>query len=158
MVHAIETALVQADPSHAAQYQANAKIVTARIQKLDQQLTAELAPVATQPFAVFHDAYQYFETHYRLHAVGVLTLHPESRPSAERIATVQDVLRDSGARCVFAEPQFPSNLIDVVVDGTKAKSGQLDPLGADLIPGGDLYFDLLQNMADTLRDCLNGRA
>ncbi|MDF1748604.1 MAG: zinc ABC transporter substrate-binding protein [Alphaproteobacteria bacterium] len=158
MVQDIEATLVQVDPSHAAQYTANAKILSARIEALDKSLTTELAPVADRPFAVFHDAYQYFEAHFGLHAVGVLTLHPESRPSAERVAAVQKILNNSGAACVFSEPQFPSKLVNVVTEGTQAKSGELDPLGAALMPGTNLYFDLMQDMADALRDCLSNHS
>jgi zinc transport system substrate-binding protein len=41
-----------------------------------------------------------------------------------------------------------------VVEGTDAQSGVLDPLGADLEDGPDLYFDLICNLARSMRDCL----
>jgi len=37
---------------------------------------------------------------------------------------------------------------------TKARVGVLDPLGADLLPGPDLYPRLMRNLAQSLTACL----
>ena len=36
---------------------------------------------------------------------------------------------------------------------TNIKTGVLDPLGATLNPGKDLYFDLISNMAKSFKGC-----
>ena len=46
-------------------------------------------------------------------------------------------------------------LIQTVIEGTNAKSGILDPLGADWESGADLYFNLLGNLAKNLKQCLS---
>ena len=51
----------------------------------------------------------------------------------------------------------PPALVDVVIEGTSASRGVLDPLGAALDPGPDLYFELMDGLADSLAACL-GRA
>ncbi|WP_420726157.1 zinc ABC transporter substrate-binding protein [Hwanghaeella sp. LZ110] len=155
LVQAIAATLAERDPAHAVQYQANAKSLESRIVVLDKTLSVALAPIADQPFAVFHDAYHYFEDHYGLHAVGMLTLNPESNPSAERVQALQETLSTSGARCIFSEPQFPSKLVSIVTNDSGIASGVLDPLGAALTPGTDLYFTLMQDIADGLRGCLS---
>jgi zinc transport system substrate-binding protein len=35
----------------------------------------------------------------------------------------------------------------------KIKTGVLDPLGATLDPGKNLYFDLIKNMSLSFKDC-----
>ena len=45
--------------------------------------------------------------------------------------------------------------IAVVTEGTDAKHGVLDPLGATLEDGPDLYFNLIRNLAKSMRDCLS---
>ena len=156
LVKTIAATLAQRDPAHAAHYQANANDLESRIMALDKTLAVALAPVADHPFAVFHDAYHYFEDHYGLQAVGMLTLTPEASPSAERVQALQETLGTSGARCIFSEPQFPSNLVSIVTRDSGVSSGVLDPLGAALTPGSDLYFTLMQDIADELRKCLLG--
>jgi zinc transport system substrate-binding protein len=58
------------------------------------------------------------------------------------------------AACVFAEPQFEPALVRTVAEGTKAKTGVLDPEGADLAEGPALYPTLMRNLAASLRGCL----
>ena len=108
------------------------------------------------PFLVFHDAYHYFEARFGITAAGSVTVSPESPPSARRVVEVRARIRGQGARCVFAEPQFQPTLLRVLVEGTPAKVGVLDPLGVALEPGPDLYFQLLENLAGGLQRCLDG--
>ena len=57
--------------------------------------------------------------------------------------------------CVFREPQFDSKLVTTVVEGTPAKAGVLDPDGgATIPPGPQAYFQLMRNLAASLRACL----
>jgi zinc transport system substrate-binding protein len=56
---------------------------------------------------------------------------------------------------VFSEPQFEPKLVNTVIDGTDAKTGTLDPLGAELKDGPDLYPQLIRNLADSLKSCLS---
>lgn len=146
--------LAEIDPANAAAYRANARKVIARIEALDAELTALLAPVKDRPYIVFHDAYQYFEAHYGLKAVGSITLSPERQPSAQRLTEIRKRLADSGAVCVFSEPQFRPALVDVVIEGSKARRGDLDPIGAALPAGPDAYFEVMRGLATSLRGCL----
>jgi zinc transport system substrate-binding protein len=110
--------------------------------------------VKDKPFIVFHDAYHYFENRFGLAAAGSITVSPEVAPGAERITQIRAKLADTHAACVFAEPQFEPKIISVVIEGSSARSGVLDPLGATLEPGPDLYFKVLDNLAGSFRDCL----
>ncbi len=155
MVHAIEHALHDIDPANTARYEANAEALIARLEALIGELQATLAPVAGKPFVVFHDAYQYLEYRFGLTAIGSITINPEAGPSAERLTEVKHRLQDLDAACVFAEPQFPPQLVAVVTEGGAAGTAVLDPLGAALQPGEDLYFDLMREMAASLKECLS---
>ena len=154
MVHEIEEALVEADPSNASAYEANAKALMSRIDDLVAEIDAELEPVKGRGYVVFHDAYQYFEKRFGVSAVGSITVSPEVLPGAERVAQIQDKVRDLGATCVFSEPQFEPKLVATVTENTKAGTGVLDPLGTSINDGPDLYFTLIRNMAGSLKDCL----
>ena len=154
MVHEIEEALVEADPSNAAAYEANAGALMSRLDDLVAEIDAELEPVKGRGYVVFHDAYQYFEARFGVSAVGSITVSPEVLPGAERVAELQDKVRDLGATCVFSEPQFEPKLVVTVTENTNAGTGVLDPLGASIKDGPDLYFTLIRNMAKSLKDCL----
>jgi zinc transport system substrate-binding protein len=154
MVHEIEEALVEADPDNAATYEANAEAVSARLDALIADVSSELEPVKGKGFIVFHDGYQYFENRFGITASGSITVSPEVMPGAERITEIRARVQELGAACVFAEPQFEPKLVSTVIEGTNARSGTLDPLGAGLEDGAELYFQLIRNMSTSIKTCL----
>jgi zinc transport system substrate-binding protein len=154
MVAAIAAALGDADPAHAARYVENAAATRARLDRLDRDLAARLEPARGVPFIVFHDAYQYFERRYGLTAIGSVAVSPESRPGARRVSALRGKIAGMGARCVFTEPQFEPSLVRTLIAGTKAHTAILDPLGADVPGGPELYFIVMGRVAASLRECL----
>jgi zinc transport system substrate-binding protein len=154
IVTATADALAAKDPADAEAYRTNADRTLQAIDALDAELKATLAPLKDKPFVVFHDAYQYFEARYDLSAVGSITVSPDRRPSAKRLSAIRAKIAGLNAACVFAEPQFEPTLVRTVVEGTKAKTGVLDPEGADLPEGEALYPTLMRNLAASLRGCL----
>ena len=155
MAQAIETALIAADAGNAATYQANTKKLIDDLDALDAEVVETVKPVKDKPFIVFHDAYQYFEHRYGVKTAGSITVSPETLPGADRVKQMQEKVRQLGATCVFAEPQFEPKLVSVITEGTAAKSATLDPEAATLTPGPDLYFKLMRGIAGSLKNCLS---
>jgi zinc transport system substrate-binding protein len=154
IVKAAVAALSKVDPAHAADYAKNGGDLIGRLAALDWELRSDLAPVRETPFVVFHDAYQYFERHYDLNAVGSITVNPERAPGANRLSEIRDKIKGLRASCVFGEPQFASGVVRTVIEGTSAREGVLDPLGVAQAPGPDAYFALMRGLAGSLRKCL----
>lgn len=150
----IADTLAAADPEHAAAYQANQRIAQTTIDTLISNTNASLAPVSKRPFIVFHDAYQYFEKRFDLNVVGAIALSDARDPSPSQIAAVQTVVSEHAVRCVFAEPQFNASLVDTVLDGTRAETGILDPVGTSIPSGPDFYPRLIEDLAQALTGCL----
>ena len=154
LVHEIEEALIETDPANAAAYEANAETMMSRLDDLVAEIDTVLEPVKGRGYVVFHDAYQYFETRFGVSAIGSITVSPEVLPGAERVAKLQNKVRDLGATCVFSEPQFEPKLVVTITENTNAGTGVLDPLGTSINDGPDLYFTLIRNMAASLKNCL----
>jgi zinc transport system substrate-binding protein len=151
---AMAAALAAADPANAATYAANAAAGRAELDALKAEIAATLAPVRGRGFVVFHDGYQYFERRFGVTAAGAVTVSDAAAPSAARVAQIRARLEELGAGCIFAEPQFPDRVVRAIADGTGARVGVIDPLGATLTPGPALYADLLRGVAASLRGCL----
>ena len=154
MVRAIARALSAADPANAASYETNTRALVPRLDALTERISAELAPVRGKPFVVFHDGYRYFEDRFGLNAVGSVVVSPERSPGAKRLRRLRAKMRELDVACVFAEPQFNMRIVDVVLEGSKTRSGVIDPLGTDIEDGPELYFKLLHNMAAAFKGCL----
>jgi zinc transport system substrate-binding protein len=155
MAAQIEATLTAADPDNAAAYKANLEALGIRLDALDKQITETVAPIKDKPFIVFHDAYQYFEHRYHVKVAGSITVSPETLPGAARLKQIHEKIVELGATCVFAEPQFEPKLVNVVLEGTPAKSGTLDPEAATLDAGPDLYFQLMEGIGTSLKTCLS---
>ena len=154
IVDAVAESLARLDPGHAATYRRNAAAMRARITSLEESLRARLAPVRSRAFIVFHDAYQYFERSFGLHAVGAVALGHARLPGAKRLSSLRRALVERDVRCLFVEPQFEPRLALGVVASTEVRIGTLDPLGADLAAGPEAWFELLRRMGDSFVECL----
>ena len=141
-------------PDHAETFAANAAALSGELEKLERDIASRLTAIGNAPYLVFHDAYQYFENRFALHPVGSITVNPARAPGAQRLLELRARLTESGAHCVFREPQFEPAAVKTVVEGTRTKIGVLDPLGAEIEPGPNAYFALMQQLADNLTGCL----
>ena len=155
MVGAIAETLSAVDPANGPAYESNAQAASGRLDELIDRIDADVAAVRGRPFIVFHDAYHYFEDRFELGAAGSASVSPDRPPGARRITELRERVRDLGVVCVLAEPQFDPRLVNVIIEGTSAQSGTVDPLGASLDSGPDMYFMLLHDMAASFTDCLS---
>ena len=158
MANEIMEALKKVDPGNAKKYETNTKKIVEKLNQLVAEISAELSSVKGKGFIVFHDAYQYFEERFGLKAVGSITVSPEVVPGVKRIKELKTKIKELNALCVFSEPQFKPKLVSTVVEGTKAKTGVIDPLGASIQNGPKLYFILIRDMANSLNKCLSNKA
>lgn len=151
----IAAELAKLDEDHAQTYRRNAEAAATKLVELTASIEERLANVSKTPYIVFHDAYQYFERRFGLSAVGSVSLSDADRPSAKRLAEIRMRVEESGAVCAFSEPQFEPKLLETVIDGFQIEKGILDPMGAEIGPGIELYPLLLERLADALAECLS---
>ena len=145
------------DPVNSDAYLANAASGRAAIEALMDEVDATLDPVRGRAFIVFHDAYQYFETDFDISASGAISISDASDPSPARIAEIRGQIAEQGVDCVLAEPQFNPGLVATVLRGSDAQMGIVDPLGADLELGAELYPQLIRNLSNALAQCLHSK-
>ncbi|WP_024325874.1 zinc ABC transporter substrate-binding protein [Thioalkalivibrio sp. AKL19] len=154
IVEQLAERIAELDPEQAARIRDNRDHLLQRIDNLDTDIAAQLAPVRDQRFMLFHDAYQYFEQHYGLNAAGSISVDPSRMPGARRLSDLRTRLAEGDIACLFTEPQFRPALAETVAEGTGTRLGMLDPIGAGLEPGPDAWFHLMQGMADGFTDCM----
>ncbi len=154
MVRSICGRLIQIDPKNGAIYQQNLAVLLQRIGRLKQSLSERLAPIQHRPYLVFHDAYPYLEDAFGLNAIGSIRISAERAPGARRLQQIQTKISESAASCLFTEPQFSPAVAQILTTGSELNLGVLDPLGSGLDIGEDLWFNLMNNLADNLVDCL----
>ncbi|MBK19987.1 MAG: zinc ABC transporter substrate-binding protein [Rhodospirillaceae bacterium] len=153
-VRKIVESLKSADPDNAKIYEKNARKLRLDITAQDQSLSARMGKMKDRKFFVFHDAYQYFEKRFGLSATGAIIVHPDVPPSAKRVSKIRAMIKRTRSVCVFSEPQFNPKIAKLVTQGTGAHVAVLDPLGANLKSGPNLYKNLIENIAQSFENCL----
>ena len=143
--------LIENDAENASKYKDNLKKALKEIDTLTIQVMTELNKSVSS--IVFHDAYQYFEQRFNVNILGAFTVNPDVMPGVKQLAEIREIIEHDKVACVFSEPQFNPNIINAVAKDMKIKTGVLDPLGATLDPGKNLYFNLIKNMSLSFKDC-----
>jgi zinc transport system substrate-binding protein len=154
IVDSIAAVLSQHDPDNAKIYQANAKNLKAKINTVKTRLTAQLSPVQTKPFMVYHDGYQYFEKEFQLDAVGTMMINPHLPLSAHGLSEIKQLIKDNNVKCVFRETEFNDTMTRQYLNGIGVNVEELDPLGARIPQGPQAYEKILLQLGDTLSSCL----
>ncbi|MDF1792598.1 MAG: zinc ABC transporter substrate-binding protein [Thalassobaculaceae bacterium] len=156
MITAIAGTLSDVMPEHARAFEANAAHLTAELDRLKTEVSAILEPVWFKPFLTFHDSLGHFAARFGLAAGEAISLNPEIKPGAKRIAELRREVVEDGFACAFIEPQFDPSIARVIVEGSGVRIATLDPLGSTIDAGPELYSSLIREIATTLRDCMSG--
>jgi len=111
------------------------------IDDTDARVGDALAPFAGRTLLVFHPAYGYFTRRYGLiqRAVEV----DGKAPSARRLATVVDEIRQQPVPALFVQPQFSRSAAERVAIALDCELVELDPLAGE-------YLANLETMADRI--------
>ena len=151
MVLEIAHELSDLDPNNKVKYENNAN---ATIKSLDELVDSNKKILSKDiSYVVFHDAYQYFEKRFGVIPAGALTLNPDVLPGAKQIADIQDIINDKGIKCIFSEPQYNPKIIETIGNDMKISTGVMDPLGAYIDAGPSMYSDLINGIANSIKDC-----
>ena len=143
--------LIENDEKNASIYKSNLDKALKDIDKLISDVKSELNKEIS--FIVFHDAYQYFEERFNVSVLGAFTVNTDIMPGAEQLSEIREIIEHDKVSCIFSEPQFNPDIINAVAKDMSIKTGVLDPLGATLNPGKDLYFDLIRNISKSFKGC-----
>ena len=143
--------LIENDQKNEAKYKENLKKAHKDLDKLTKKVKSELNKDVKS--IVFHDAYQYFEERFGINILGAFTVNTDVLPGAEQLAEIREVIEHDKVSCIFSEPQFNPDIIKAVAKDTNVATGVIDPLGATLDPGKDLYFELISNMSKSFKGC-----
>ena len=151
-VRRIIDALKAADPVDASAFEARGSAYLTRLTELDAYAKAQVAalPVANRKVVAYHDAFPYLAAAYGLTSVDTVIQAPGQDASAADIAALIDLIRTEGVKAIFAEAQFPLNVVTQIANETGAKvvaNLYDDSLGN---PPADSYEGMMRFDIDTI--------
>lgn len=129
----IADGLAKADPRNASYYESRANSYIARMKALDNEVRTAIAAVPPERRRVIssHDAFGYFGDAYGVEFVPISGLSNQSEPSAQDVARIIKLARETGVSGVFIE-----NMSNPVMAQQIARE-------SGVLMGGTLYADAL---------------
>ena len=145
--------LIKIAPQNKTQYEANLASLLKKIDAVDKENQEALMPHKKTAYLVYHDAFQYFEKHYGLNAIGTFTTENTSSLSAKRLSVINKTINASNIKCIFADEQYNAPVVQRVADQTGVTLVSLDPMGSSISHSENGYTQLLKTIRENMLSC-----
>jgi len=152
-VRNIAAQLAKADPQHAKQYDRNAAVYVAKLEKLRSEMHEGLKVLKTRDIITFHEAFPYFAKEFGLRIAAVIEREPGSEPNAKELAETITIVKKSKVKALFAEPQYPAKAAQTIARETGARLYVLDPAVTGPMQD-DAYIRIMTKNLGELRKAL----
>lgn len=154
LVDELARALMDADASRAHLYKRNRDKLLARVAELDRRLEYGYRGLKSGVGMAYFDTLQYFEQAYALKIRGVMAQSPEQPIDATQLLLSHAKLKEGYYACLLTERAMSMPEFSLLTQGVDINIGVLDSFGTTIVAGPDLYFDLMQQNTDTIKNCL----
>ena len=159
----IQEALSKAEPSHAAEFAANASRYGKELDQLDAEIrvTMDTIPESKRILVTAHDAFHYFGRAYGIRVHAIQGISTESEAGLSAINGLVQLLVNSKIPAVFVETSVSEKNIQALVEGVRARGGTVaiggklfsDAMGAAGTPEGT-YVGMVRHNAKAIVDAL----
>ena len=153
-VQAIADTLCRLDPDGAAAYRSHAQAYLADLRQLDAWIMAQFADLHAGQLQVItsHTAFAYFAARYKVRFLAPQGISTESRPSAQAVARLIQLIRKERIRAVFLERMSDSKLLKQIARDTGITLGPALYVDALTAPGGDgdTYLKMMRHNVTAL--------
>jgi len=143
MADRIASALIELDGANGSYYRKRAEAFKRQLYELHRRIMKAVSRFRTREYVTFHPAWNYFSRRYGLKVIGVIEELPGKEASPRHIAGLINEIRKTGAKVVFAEPQFNPKMAELIAKEAGARVLILDPLGGPDLKGRDTYIGLM---------------
>ncbi len=142
------------DPRNETAYKQNLNRFAADIEKMNLQLQQKLSIQPRANYAVYHNAYQYFEKQFGLqHALTILQ-DPETQPGIRQIVQLREQVQEQQPACLLLEIDASEDLVNTVLNGHQLQWISVDLLAYRVPSGQDAYMQFMSNLGNDFVRCL----
>lgn len=166
VVERVRDALVEADPSGAEVYRANAQRYLTELQEVHEYVKAqaESVPAPQRVVITAHDAFQYFGRAYGFEVRGLQGISTASEAGAADVNELAAFITERRIPAVFVESSVPRRNVEAVQQAVTARGFEVR-LGGELFSDamGDAgtsegtYIGMMRHNIDTISSALRGR-
>jgi len=150
----IATTLSKLDSKNKQFYASNLARFHQKLDKLTEAIQAELQPVKTQPYIVFHNSWQYFAEQFGLQKPVIVDFHEAVSAGSKSIKRIRMQIRTANIRCILSNPGVKIGRIKAITEGTEVNNETIDILGANVALNKNTVFTILQKTGQKIARCL----
>jgi zinc transport system substrate-binding protein len=157
MVDEVRAAFAQAAPGDATTFKANADAFEHEVAQLAADYRSGLASCERTLIVTNHAAFGYLAAEYGLTQEAISGLAPDAEPSAQRLAEMQQLVKQQGITTIFTEDLVSPKVAQTLADEAGVKTAvlhTLEGLTEEKIAAGDDYGSQMQENLSTLRTAL----
>lgn len=158
MAENIKNGLVEVDPAHQRDYEANFQKLSEQLDQLDQSFKRELGKVQKKDIVVSHQAFAYLCRDYGLTQKAIMGLAPDSEPTAQDMKGIVDFVKANNVKYIFFEELVSDKLAKTLAKDAKIETLVLNPLEGltdEQAKAGEDYVSVmnknLQNLVKALQ-------
>ncbi|HCB92797.1 MAG TPA: zinc ABC transporter substrate-binding protein [Selenomonas sp.] len=155
-VKAITSQLCELDPAHEKEYKKNALDYVMKLEKLREDMHAELDTLPNKDIVTFHEAFPYFAKEFKLHIAAVIEREPGTEPTPKELEDTIGIVSKLPVKALFTEPQYSPAAAETIARETGAHVYILDPVvtGEANEKARDAYIDSMKKNMEVLREAL----
>jgi len=142
------------DPDRAVQYTANTDVYAAKLADLRARMHQVIDNAGGKDIITFHEAFPYFAQEFNLNIIAVIEREPGAEPSAAELSETIKIIKETGTKVIFTEPQYPARSAETIARETGIKLYMLDPAVTGAMEP-DAYLNIMEKNMDILKEALN---
>jgi manganese/zinc/iron transport system substrate-binding protein len=137
-VEQVRDTLKEADPAHAADYDANAAAYLSELETLHAYVQEQAAriPAGQRVLVTAHDAFNYFGRAYGFEVLGLLGVSTSAEAGAADVQALAVTIAERRIPAIFVETSVPPRYVQALQEAVRAR-------GVEVAIGGSLYSDSL---------------
>jgi zinc transport system substrate-binding protein len=153
IARAIAQSLGSADPANAAAYTQNLLQFEQALTQLELRLADTLNTSDSARYAVYHDAFGYFERQFGLHHEVVFVGSEELRPGARHLLALREAIESRDINCLLEDVTAQAATVETVIGKKDISRIHADTTGQNLTSGASAYIQLIDNLANAFQQC-----
>ncbi len=139
------------NPAQQTLYQNNLKKLTSRLTKEKTKIIQQFNKVNFK-YLVYHDAFQYFEEQVNIAPLAAISTDEEHAPGIRHLMQINKLIANNKINClIYNTPTLPAITRNLV--NNDMRKVYIDPVAQNFKAGPELYFNLLNSLADGYQQC-----
>lgn len=141
------------DPDNARKYANNLQAFQSQLQAVRATISQQLAPFQGEPYAVYHDAFQYFEQEFGLTHELVIANSDDIQPGVRKLMSLRNAFANQSLACLMEDVTSQESTINTALGRVQLARVKADTTGQNLNTSSQAYIELMSHLGLAFAQC-----